>query len=102
MHLSLGYYIDYESPQVKSFLKKYRALYNTEPTQFAFQGYDTTMYFLEMNAKYGDQWKNHLHDSPKEMLQSTFNFAKPSSGGYINAGVRRIVYEKGYLVRKVK
>ena len=32
-HVSLAYYVDYESPLVKEFLLKYRALFNTEPNQ---------------------------------------------------------------------
>ena len=100
MHVSLGYHIDYESPEVKSFLKKYRALYNTEPTQFAFQGYDIARYFMELSAKYGENWKEHLCDSPKEMLQSTFNFTRQGTGGYTNSGIRRIVYEKGYNIKR--
>ena len=100
MHVSLGYHIDYESPEVKAFLKKFRALYNTEPTQFAFQGYDIARYFMELCAKYGENWKEHLCDSSKEMLQSTFNFIKHGSGGYTNNGVRRIIYEKGYNIKR--
>lgn len=99
MHVSLGYYIDYESPQVKAFLKKFRALYNTEPTQFAFQGYDITRYFLGMSAKYGADWKNYLGTTPGNMLQSTYNFVRTGNGGYINKGVRRITYDKGYQVK---
>lgn len=102
MHISLGYYIDYESDKVKDFLKKYRALYNTEPTQFAFQGYDLTKYFLELSAKYGDNWKEKLSESPAEMMQSTFRFDRRNHGGFINNGVRRIIYDKGYQIRKVK
>lgn len=102
MHVSLGYYIDYEDAQVKDFLMKYRALYNTEPTQFAFQGYDLTRYFLELNARFGDKWKNKLEEAPAEMLQSKMHFKKEPSGGYVNRGVRRIQYETGYNVRKVR
>ena len=100
MHVSLGYHIDYESPEVKVFLKKFRALYNTEPTQFAFQGYDIARYFMEICAKYGDNWKDHLSDSSKEMLQSTFRFIKQGTGGYTNNGVRRIIYDKGYNIKR--
>ena len=99
MHVSIGYYIDYESPEVKAFLKKFRALYNTEPTQFAFQGYDITRYFLGMSAKYGADWKNYLGTTPGNMLQSTYNFVRTGNGGYINKGVRRITYDKGYQVK---
>lgn len=102
MHVSLGYYIDYESEEVKDFLLKYRALYNTEPTQFAFQGYDLSKYFLGLVAKYGKNWKEHLCETPGKMLQSTFSFVKHPNGGYINNGVRRIIYDKGYSVRNIR
>ena len=102
MHVSLGYYIDYESDDVKNFLLKYRALYNTEPTQFAFQGYDLTKYFLGLSAKYGKNWKEHLTDSPAKMLQSTMQFVKHGTGGYTNNGVRRIIYDKGYSIKNVQ
>lgn len=102
MHVSLGYYIDYGNQNVKDFLMKYRALFNTEPTQFAFQGYDIARYFIELSAKYGADWKEHLCDTPKEMLQSTFNFSRQGTGGYTNSGIRRIVYEKGYAIKIVQ
>ena len=102
MHVSLGYYIDYESEDVREFLLKYRALYNTEPTQFAFQGYDLTKYFLGLSAKYGKDWKEHLCESPEKMLQSTMQFVKHGLGGYTNNGVRRIIYDKGYTIKNVQ
>lgn len=102
LHISTGYYIDYSDPRVQEFLLKYRALYNTEPTQFAFQGYDLAKYFIELAAKYGNRWTGKLEDSEASMLQSTFRFRKAGEGGYINTGVRRIVYEDGWVVRRVR
>lgn len=102
MHVSLSYYIDYNSAEVKEFLLKYRALYNTEPNQFAFQGYDVTRYFIELCSKYGKDWMEMLEQSDKEMLQSTFRFRKEEGGGYTNSGIQRIVYDNGYSVIKVK
>ena len=102
MHVSLGYYIDYDTDAVKSFLMKYRALYNTEPTQFAFQGYDLMKYFAQLSIKYGDNWMEKLSETPEKMLQSTFNFVRTTSGAHINNGVRRIIYDKGYAIRQVR
>lgn len=102
LHVSLGYYIDYESLRVKDFLKKYRALYNTEPNQFAFQGYDVARYFIELCSKYGEHWSNHLENNDSDMFQSSFNIRRQPIGGYVNNGVRRIVYENGYSVKTVK
>ena len=102
LHASLSYFIDYESDEVKDFLLKYRALYGAEPSQFAFQGYDITKYFLSKCAEFGPAWKDMLDNSKEEMLQSTFSFRKQGTGGYTNTGVRRIIYDKGYSVRKVE
>jgi LysM repeat protein len=60
MHVSLGYYIDYDDPRVMDFLLKYRALFNTEPTQFAFQGYDLARYFANLCGRYGRKWDSRL------------------------------------------
>ena len=102
MHVSLAYYIDYEDAAVKDFLLKYRAFFNTEPNQFAFQGYDVMKYFISLCSKYPDRWAEYIESNDSQMLQSTFQIRRQPVGGYINNGVRRIVYENGYSVRKEK
>ena len=96
LHVSLAYYIDYNSPDVIRFVKQYRALFNTEPTQFSFQGYDIVKYFAGLCAEYGDNWFNALGSARKTMLQTTFDFR---DGSRINEGVRRIEYEPNYLIK---
>ena len=103
MHVSLTYYIDYEDQRVKDFLLKYRALFNTEPTQFAFQGYDIASYFINLCSRYGDRWPEMVGNAPQAMLQSTFRCRKTNEdSGYINNGIRRIVYDEGWSVYQVK
>lgn len=102
MHVSLTYYIDYDNPKVKTFLLKYRALFNTEPTQFAFQGYDIASYFIELCSKYGSEWPEKMLSDEKDMLQSTFKCIKDNEGGYVNHGVRRIVYGKDWSITRVR
>lgn len=102
MHVSLTYYIDYERQDVKDFLLEYRALYKTEPSQFAFQGYDIGKYFISLCHKYGKRWPEKLPESEKAMLQSTFKCLKQGHGGYVNNGVRRIVYGKNWNIRQVR
>jgi ABC-type branched-subunit amino acid transport system substrate-binding protein len=102
LHTSLGYLIDYDSQQVKNFLLKYRALYNTEPTQYAFQGYDIASYFIGMCSRYGNNWTKRLDDTETQMLQSIFRFPPIEDGGYVNNGVRRLVYGSGWSVTKTR
>ena len=102
-HVSLNYYIDYNDLNVKDFLMKYRALYNTEPTQFAFQGYDISKFCMNMCARYGDNWTDMLETTDVKMLQSILSMKKSlNQKGYTNNGVRRIIYDKGYSVVTVK
>ncbi len=102
MRVSAGYYIDYDDPKVQSFLLHYRALFNTEPTQFAYQGYDIAKYFIGLCSKYGDSWMEMLDREEASMLQSTFRFEKTPHGGYVNKGVRRIVYGDNWSVTKIQ
>lgn len=102
LHASLGYLIDYEDQQVKNFLLKYRALYNTEPTQYAFQGYDIATYFISMCSRYGSDWMRKLDASEQHMLQSTFRFVPMPEGGFVNQGIRRVVYGNGWSVTKTR
>ena len=100
--VSTGYYIDYDDTRTKEFLLKYRALFGTEPTQFAFQGYDLAKYFISICTTYGDRWTEMIENSDASMLQSTFMFRRSGEGGYVNTGVRRIVYEDDWTIVKVK
>lgn len=102
MRVSLTYYINYEDQSVKDFLLRYRALYNAEPSQFAFQGYDIASYFISLCNKYGKDWTARLEDSEKAMLQSTFKFVKQGTGGYVNNGVRRITYGPKWTISQVR
>lgn len=98
LHASLTYNIDYDDENVQTFIMRYRAMFGTEPTQFAFQGYDITRYFADLIAKYQDLWLFHLTEENANMLQNSFQFKQNGSGGYTNVGIRRIIYDKGYSI----
>lgn len=102
MHVSLGYYIDYSDREVMEFIMKYRALFNTEPTQFAFQGYDITSFFIHLYSRYGRNWPSKIGEEEAQMLQSTFDCIKTEGGGYVNTGVRRIIYGNDWTINRMK
>lgn len=100
MRVSLSYYIDYDSPEVREFLMQYRALYNAEPSQFAFQGYDTARAFIKARARNGRNWPEKL--GRVRGLQSDIMLTKTEDGGYVNTAVRRIIYKEGFAVELQK
>ena len=55
-----------------------------------------------MCSRYGTGWMKKLESSEKDMLQSTFRFVPIEEGGFVNNGVRRLVYGTGWSVTKVK
>lgn len=99
LHVSLSYFVDYDSPAVQRFLLRYRALFNAEPGPFAFQGYDTAYNFIKMGSKYGRRWPDKLEGESFRGLQSNFSF--PHGNGHVNKAVRRIVYGQDFSIRLV-
>ena len=92
-HVSSSSYIDYSSADVIKFVKAFRALYKGEPSRFAFQGYDSAMYFISMVARYGDRWKEYLPTADKvKLLQSDFLMEQCDNGSLVNSAVRRSIY----------
>ena len=91
LHICSSYFVDYSDKKVKDFLLSYRALYNTEPSQFAFQGYDTAKYFITLVSKYGRNWRHKLGETEGKGLHTDFDF-----NGQTNKAVRRIVYRKDF------
>lgn len=102
LHICSQYFADYDTPEVKSFVRTYRALYRTEPSQFAFQGYDLTHYFAGMVSKYGNRWTRALTRVPDSGLHTDFRFEKTPAGSYRNTGIRRIVYNTDYSTSLVR
>jgi len=96
LHISTSYFADYTSTEVDRFVQAYRALFNTEPSQFAFQGYDTTRYFVQTVARHGNTWTRHLGAQKEHGLHTDFLFATDENGNRHNTAVRRIVFRKNY------
>ena len=89
-HMALSYFIDYDDPAVRQFVLSYRSLFQGEPGSFAFQGYDTTHYFVTLCAKYGRQWYKKLDEYAEKGLQADFRFREEPAR--VNQAARRVVY----------
>jgi LysM repeat protein len=93
LHLTAPYFIDYQSEAVKNFVQSYRYRYKTEPSQFAFQGYDVMLYFTSAIYRYGKDFENCLPFHREDLLQSTYSFVPIApNGAYENQGVFLLRY----------
>ena len=102
LHICSPYFADYDAENVKAFVRGYRALYRTEPSQFAFQGYDLTRYFASLVAKYGNRWTRALRQVDGSGIHTDFHFEPARTGSYRNTAVRRIVYNTDYTTELVR
>lgn len=93
------YYVDYYDEATNQFVKQYRALFNCEPTPFAFQGYDIFKYFLTLMSEVGTDFSEYAPANPMSLLQTKISFEKVPGGGYINKGTRNIEYLHDYIVK---
>lgn len=99
LHAAASYHIDYDSPAVRDFVLAYRALYNSEPTQFAFQGYDIATFFIRNCCEGGNRWFKRLTAIPSQRaLQTDFLLSREDEGGLVNTAVRRVVYTPDYRI----
>ena len=101
LRVSLSYNVNYDSEAVRQFIMKYRALFMTEPTQFAYQGYDLATYFINLIHKYGNDWRSKITEEEGKMLQSTLKFVKDGEG-YSNVGIRRVQYMPDKTIKDVR
>lgn len=90
--LTSNYFVDYTDPKVRDFVLRFRALYESEPSSFAFHGYDTMHYFVSICALYGRQWYKKIEEYTENGLQTNFKFKRNGNKGAKNVAVRRIIY----------
>ena len=96
LHICASYHADYASQPVRQFVEAYRALFRTEPSQFAFQGYDTARFFVIRCARYGRDWARRLDAERSRGLHTDFLFDTDERGNHHNVAVRRVVFRKDY------
>jgi LysM repeat protein/ABC-type branched-subunit amino acid transport system substrate-binding protein len=87
------YYVDYSAKEVINFILKFKALQNVEPSRYAFQGYDTGIFFLNWLAQNKPDFslKKSVHFVG---LQNNFYFVKTAEdSGYENNYVHLLSFK---------
>ncbi len=92
LHADVSYFVDYRNGNVQDFIQGYRALFNTEPSQFAFQGYDIMKSLSLLKGKYGKKWIRTLDKVTVKGLQADFKYVRRPDGGFVNTATRRVIY----------
>jgi len=88
-----SYTVDYKSQAVVSFVKKYRLVYNFEPGEYAFKGFDIGFYFGKMLARHGVGYLRYLHQEKYKGLHNSFEFIRNEKVGYFNTSLSLLEYK---------
>lgn len=67
-------YIDMTKRSVMEWIEKYRVTYISEPDEFAFLGYDVSIFYLCGLAQFGKEFWNHLNNIEAPMITHVFDF----------------------------
>lgn len=91
--ISSSYKVDYSRPEVNSFIKKYRLLFNFEPGEYAFKGFDIGFYFGKLLSMYGEDYIKYLTKEDYKGLHNSFHFKHDHELGYINTSLMLLRYK---------
>ncbi|MCD4793499.1 MAG: LysM peptidoglycan-binding domain-containing protein [Bacteroidales bacterium] len=99
-------FINYHEHNVKVFITEYRAIYETEPSKHAFQGFDIMCYFVNTLRKYGRHFQFCLLSSDtlpnKKGIVYDFDFIRTNkNGGFENNGTFFLEYDENFQLKKV-
>lgn len=103
LHLVVPFFIDYSAGQVQKFVMEFYEKYKTDPSQYAFQGYDTFNYFLRAIMRYGKNFEDYLFVYNPQLLQTKYRFKYNgnSANGLVNVEACLIRYTPGYNMEKL-
>lgn len=86
-------WVDRTEPRVVRFIERYRELYENEPGEYAFLGYDVAMYYLTALMRYGRDLPAHFNDVAVQPLHIAFKYVKAGDeNGYRNENAVMLEY----------
>jgi ABC-type branched-subunit amino acid transport system substrate-binding protein len=85
LHVAVNGYMDMYQPGVQAFVQAFRERFHAEPQEYAFLGYDVTLYYLSALVQEGRGFAHRLALVRPELLHMTLALkqAGPESG-YVN------------------
>ena len=100
MNILTPYFVDYTSPLVNQFIRKFRRNFSAEPNQYSFQGYDVAFYFMSALFRYGKDFTGFLPEMETSLLQSYLSFERVNEeGGYMNDGLFILEYTPDFEIK---
>lgn len=74
VHVSSAFYVDEYAPEIQEFKRRFFDEYGTPPHEEAYIGYESTLYFGRLVAKYGKQFMRFLPAEDRKTLYTNYRF----------------------------
>lgn len=92
LHVPDAFAIDYTDPATEGFIQSFRRHYGTEPSTFAYRGYDLGIHFLRALPGLRSEGVEHMLKVKDRGLQCDFDWKRSEGGGLENAAPRIVDY----------
>ncbi|GAA4780568.1 hypothetical protein GCM10023231_04590 [Olivibacter ginsenosidimutans] len=92
--ISSSYYVDENSTATGVFRANYVKAFNVAPSEFAYKGYDTGVFFAKLLAKYPKDYVEHLVKEKHKGVAIGFAFVFNPTTGYVNNSVRLLRFNR--------
>ncbi len=96
------YWPDYSKDVTKSFVRKFRNNFKTEPNQFSMQGYDVTFFFVKAIDDFGSDFRDCIEFVNPQLVQGKYRFERLPSGGFVNKGLSVVRFTRDYRVVSIE
>jgi ABC-type branched-subunit amino acid transport system substrate-binding protein len=98
LHIPTPFFVDYERIDVQLFVQRFRNTFKTDPSTFAFRGYDLAMHLIPNLNGIMESGPSYLESVQESGLQSDFRWIRVPNGGLENAAPRMVDYT-GYELK---
>jgi hypothetical protein len=88
-------WIDHDDTRVQRFIREYRTLYQNEPGDYAFLGFDVAFFYLTALHRFGPDFPIHFAEVTTEPLHMSFKLLKAGvENGYRNENAVMLQYQE--------
>jgi hypothetical protein len=98
VHIPKASHVNYDRTEVRGFQQQFYEQYATIPNEYAFNGYDVTLFVGQMLKQWGLSFPEKLDQSPYQGLRSTFQFRSAPAERPVDAGEPSIDYRENTFV----
>jgi LysM repeat protein len=105
-----SFYVDYDKPEMKDFIKRFREIYHTEPYRVSPRGYNLSVYgydlvsaFVQAIGEYGKNIIYFADEMETDPILGPYKFERINDfGGHVNAYISIIKFSPDLNIRQVE